>query len=63
MRALVIHGSDDLIFPLIAGEHLFLSLGNSEMITVPDTSHQVFEEEPKVVAETILRFFMKLELD
>jgi pimeloyl-ACP methyl ester carboxylesterase len=53
---LVIHGQDDLVFPLSAGEHLHQSLQHSEIVIVPTSSHQVFEERPFEVAQAMLNF-------
>ena len=51
------HGADDKIFPLSEGEHLYEALGNPYKITsIPEASHQVFEERPKVVAKAMINF-------
>ena len=56
MRALVVHGHNDQLLPLAAGEHLYKSLQRAEMIAIPDSSHQLFEEKPKQVAEAVIKF-------
>jgi len=53
---LVIHGLDDLVMPLSAGEHLHQSLQNSDIVIIPKSSHQVFEEQPLEVARALLTF-------
>lgn len=53
---MVIHGLNDMILPLAVGEHLHQSLSNSELHTIPYSSHQVFQEEPEKVAKLILDF-------
>ena len=40
-------------------EHLSESLRYAEMITIPESSHQVFQEKPMEVAEAILTFVSK----
>jgi pimeloyl-ACP methyl ester carboxylesterase len=59
MKTLVIHGHDDQVLPLTAGEHLSESLQFAEMIAIPESSHQVFQEKPMEVAEVILKFVSK----
>lgn len=54
---LVLHGQDDQILPKIGGEHLASSLPCCvDFLTFPDTSHQVFEEEPALVGDAIFQF-------
>ena len=57
IQTLVIHGQDDLILPVVGGEHLSSSLPCcSDFITIPNASHQVFEEKPKLVGDYIFKF-------
>jgi pimeloyl-ACP methyl ester carboxylesterase len=57
VKSLVVHGADDKIFPLSEAESLYEALGNPYQITaIPEASHQVFEERPHVVAETMINF-------
>jgi pimeloyl-ACP methyl ester carboxylesterase len=55
-RAMVIHGRNDLVLPLSAGEHLHESLKKSELHVISETSHQVFQENPDKVASLLLEF-------
>jgi len=55
-RAIVIHGRDDLVFHRELGEHLHKSLKNSSFHVIPETSHQVFQEEPAKVAFLLYQF-------
>lgn len=55
-KALVLHGSEDLVLPSSAGDHLHKCLQNSILITFPESSHQVFQEKPNEVAKAILNF-------
>jgi pimeloyl-ACP methyl ester carboxylesterase len=56
--ALVIHGQDDKVIGTTGGQHLHENLGNAmgELLVIPETSHQVFQEKPDQVAEFILKF-------
>jgi len=57
IRTLVIHGQEDLILPVVGGEHLSSSLPCcSDFVTIPNASHQVFEEKPKLVGDYIFNF-------
>jgi len=53
MPTLVIHGKEDMIFPIDVGDHLNQSLSDSEFCIIPDASHQVFEEKYEEVAEVM----------
>lgn len=57
---MVIHGNDDLILPLDVGQHLHESLQDSEIHVIPESSHQVFQEEADAVAQLLLGFITKL---
>lgn len=59
MKSLVVHGSDDQVSPVAAGKHLHQSLKDSELITVAEASHQVFQEKPTEVGRIILAFMSK----
>ncbi len=52
----MIHGSDDLVLGKDIGEHLHHSLKNSTFHEIPETSHQVFQEEPEKVALLLYQF-------
>ena len=56
MPTLVIHGKEDMIFPIDVGDHLNQSLSDSEFCIIPDASHQVFEEKYEEVAEVMWKF-------
>lgn len=62
VKALVIHGVEDLVLPVAAGEHLQESLGDAEdeMAIIRVSSHLVFQEKPSEVAEAIVAFMSKL---
>jgi pimeloyl-ACP methyl ester carboxylesterase len=55
----VIHGSNDMVVPLAAGKHLHQSLKNAELVTISETSHQVFEEKAGEVAKEIIEFISR----
>lgn len=59
MNTLIIRGSHDQVSPLAAGEHFHQSLQCADMITILQSSHQVFEEKPDEVAKAILEFISK----
>jgi len=57
VKSLVVHGAGDKIFPLSEAESLYEALGNPYQITsIPEASHQVFEERPQVVAKAMVNF-------
>jgi alpha-beta hydrolase superfamily lysophospholipase len=55
-NALVMHGIDDKVLCVAAGEHLNDSLPSSTIVLLPGTSHQVMEEQPEKVASAMLDF-------
>ena len=59
LRTLVIHGENDMILPVEAGEHLAKSLPRSKWVTISDASHQVFQERPEAVCRVVLDFILE----
>lgn len=53
--ALVIHGEDDGIIPLAAGQYLSDVL-HAKLVVISEASHQVMQEKSEEVAEAILTF-------
>jgi 3-oxoadipate enol-lactonase len=50
---LIIHGEEDLLFPLNMAFHLAATLNNSTMVVFPKTGHSINLEQPEKLAHTI----------